>query len=276
MAKPEDAAALRDWSTPLLLIGCGNMAGQMLARWLACGLDPASVTVVRPSGRSVAPGVQVVTAMPGFVAEDAVVLLGMKPYQLAEVARALAPLTGASTTILSILAGTPLVDLRAHFPRAGAVVRAMPNLPVGIGQGVTALHGATDGESLDKVQALLTPLGLVEPIADEALFNAVTALSGCGPAFAFRFIDALAQAGAALGLPQDQAQRMALATVQGAAVFASASDTSPAILADRVASPGGMTREGLNMLDADDRLARLMVDTLRAARDWGVAMARGE
>lgn len=275
MAKPDGADGLRGWATRLLLIGCGNMAGQMLARWLACGLNPALVTVVRPSGRAVAPGVDVVAAMPQAVAKDAVMLLGMKPYQLADVADTLAPLVGEGTTILSILAGTPLADLRARFPKAGAVVRAMPNLPVGIGQGVTALHGADNGPTLAKMQALLTPLGLVERIADEALFNEATALSGCGPAFLFRFVDALARAGAALGLPEDQAQRMALATVQGAAGFAAASDASPATLADRVASPGGMTREGLDALDADDRLERLMIDTLRAARDRGVAMARG-
>lgn len=277
MAKPEGADALRHWPTPLLLVGCGNMAGQMLVRWLACGLDPAHVTVVRPSGQAVAPGVTVVTAVPENIADDAVILLGMKPYQLADVARDLSPLSGPDATIVSILAGTPLTDLHAHFPAAGAIVRAMPNLPVGIGQGVTALHGdAGRADVMAQVQALMAPLGLVEHIEEEALFNEVTALSGCGPAFLFRFIDALARAGAALGLPEDQAQRMALATVGGAADFARAAHESPAILADRVASPGGMTREGLNMLDADDRLERLMIDTLQAARDRGLAMARGE
>ena len=277
MAKPDGVDALRNWSTPLLLVGCGNMAGQMLARWLACGLDPAHVTVVRPSGRDVAPGVKVVTAAPETIADDTLILLGMKPYQLADVARDLSPLTGAGTTIVSILAGMPLADLRGHLPTAGAIVRAMPNLPVGIGQGVTALHGETARvDAMAQVQALMAPLGLVELIEDEALFNEVTALSGCGPAFLFRFIDALARAGAALGLPEAQAQRMALATVAGAADFARVGIDSPAILAERVASPGGMTREGLNMLDADDRLERLMIDTLQAARDRGLAMARGE
>lgn len=277
MAKPEGVDALRNWSTPLLLVGCGNMAGQMLARWLVCGLDPAHVTVVRPSGRDVAPGVKVVTAAPESIADDTFILLGMKPYQLADVARDLSPLTGAGTTIVSILAGTPLADLRGHLPTAGAIVLAMPNLPVGIGQGVTALHGETTrADAMAQVQALMAPLGLVELIEDEGLFNEVTALSGCGPAFLFRFIDALARAGAALGLPEAQAQRMALATVGGAADFARVGIDSPAILADRVASPGGMTREGLNTLDADGRLERLMIDTLQAARDRGLAMARGE
>jgi pyrroline-5-carboxylate reductase len=254
------------------MIGCGNMAGQMLRRWLDCGLDPSRVTVSRPSGKPVSDGVAVITAYPDALPCGTTVLLGMKPYQLAEVAAALSPLLREDIIIVSILAGTPIADLRAAFPAAGAIVRAMPNLPVGLGQGVTALHG-DDAEGA--VTALMAPLGLVERIDQEALFNEVTALSGCGPAFLFRFIDALARAGEAIGLPADQAARMALATVQGAANMAGGADVGPAALADRVASPGGMTREGLNVLDADDRLVALLIDTLAAARDRGEAMARG-
>lgn len=263
---------------PLFLVGCGNMAGQMLARWLECGLvDPARVTVLRPSGRAVADGVQVVTQWPASLAAGTMVLLGMKPQQLDAVAADLAPLCDGRVAILSILAGTPVADLRARFPAVADIVRAMPNLPVGIGQGVTALHAdnATSAATRDRAAELATALGLVEWIADEALFNAVTALSGCGPAFLFRFVDALARAGAALGLPADQAARMALATVQGSAAMAARAPDSPARLADQVASPGGMTREGLDVLDRDDRLLALLTDTLVAARDRGEAMARG-
>ncbi len=262
----------------LLMIGCGNMAGQMLAHWLACGLDPSSVTVIRPSGRPVAPGVAVMTDYPAALAAGTTVLLGMKPQQMDDVAGRLAPLCAADTAIISILAGTRLADLRAHFPAAQNVIRAMPNLPVGIGEGVTALHtdAGTPVAARDGAQALMEPLGLAEWIADEGQFNLVTALSGCGPAYLFRFVDALARAAQGLGLPADQAARMALATVQGAAGMAARADVSPGILADRVASPGGMTREGMNVLDADDRLLDLLTDTLAAARDRGEAMARGE
>lgn len=261
----------------LFLVGCGNMAGQMLARWLDCGLDPARVTVLRPSGRAVADGVRVVTQWPASLAAGTMVLLGMKPQQLDAVAADLAPLCHGRVAILSILAGTPLAELRARFPAVSDMVRAMPNLPVGIGQGVTALHAddTTSAGARDGAAALATALGLVEWIADEAMFNAVTALSGCGPAFLFRFVDALARAGAALGLPADQAARMALATVQGSATMAARASDSPARLADQVASPGGMTREGLDVLDRDDRLLTLLTDTLAAARDRGEAMARG-
>lgn len=265
------------WPDHLFLVGCGNMAGQMLARWLDCGLDPARVTVLRPSGRSVADGVAVVTTYPATLPAGTTILLGMKPYQIADVATALVPLCGADVRIVSILAGAPIADLRARFPGVRDMVRAMPNLPVGLGEGVTALF-ADDGTSVQAkadIGGLIEPLGLAEWIGDEALFNQVTALSGCGPAFLFRFIDALARAGEALGIPADQAARMALATVQGSANMAARASDSPGVLADRVASPGGMTREGMNVLDADDRLLTLMTDTLAAARDRGEAMARG-
>lgn len=265
------------WPDHLFLVGCGNMAGQMLARWLACGLDPARVTVLRPSGRPVADGVQVVTDYPASLPAGTTVLLGMKPYQLGDVAAALAPLCRSDTRLISILAGTPLAELSSRFPGIRDMIRAMPNLPVGIGQGVTALHAdeAVPPEVRMAADALIGPLGLAEWIADEGLFNEVTALSGCGPAFLFRFIDAFARAGEAIGLPADQAARMALATVQGSATMAAQSSDSAATLADRVASPGGMTRQGLNVLDADNRLLTLLTDTLAAARDRGEEMARG-
>ncbi len=266
------------WPDHLLLVGCGNMAGQMLRRWLDCGLDPVRVTVLRPSGRDVAPGVKVVTDYPQSLRSGTTILLGMKPYQIADVSEKLAPLLDDDTRIVSILAGTTLADLRARLPKARAIVRAMPNLPVGLGQGVTTLFtdAATDDDARAAIASLIQPLGLTEWITDEALFNNVTALAGCGPAFLFRFIDTLSRAGEALGIPADQAARMALATVQGSAAMAAAASDSPATLADRVASPGGMTREGLNVLDADDRLLNLLTDTLTAARDRGEAMARGE
>ena len=260
----------------LFMVGCGNMAGQMLARWLACGLDPARVTVLRPSGRPVADGVQVIATYPASLPAQATVLLGMKPYQLDDVAASLAPLCAADTRIVSILAGTPVADLRQRFPAAQDIIRAMPNLPVALGQGVTGLYADDEVSQAGRaaIDALIKPLGAAEWIEDEGQFNALTALSGCGPAFLFRFIDAFARAGEAIGLSSDQAARMALATVQGSASLAAQAHESPAVLADRVASPGGMTREGLNVLDADERLLTLLIDTLTATRDRGEEIAR--
>lgn len=244
---------------PIWLIGCGNMAGAMLRRWLDTGVEPARFTVVRPSGEPVADGVRVVTVPPDEP-PPALMLLGFKPQQLAAIAPTL---LGASrgALVVSILAGVTLARLTKGLPFASAIVRAMPNVPVAIGRGVVALHG--DARQ-PEVEELMRPLGLVEWIADEGQFDAVTALAGSGPAFTYRFIDSLAAAAEQLGLEADRALRLARATVAGAAMTAEASLERPAILAERVASKGGSTRKGLDVLDDDGALARLLERTLRA------------
>jgi pyrroline-5-carboxylate reductase len=251
------------------------MAGAMLARWLECGLPPERVTVVRPSGKPVADGVAVQTKLAERVAEGTVVLLGCKPQQLAQVSQDMAGLIGSGSTLISILAGVPVAQLRAAFGQVDMVARCMPNLPVRIGHGVSTLYA--DSTASEDMRALATnlckPLGLVEWLDDEKLFDAATALAGCGPAFVYRFIDALGAAGARLGLDPVQSARMALATVEGAALSATFADASPAAMADAVASKGGMTREGLDVLDRTAGLATLLDETLRAARDRGAALA---
>lgn len=255
---------------PIWLIGCGNMGGAMLRRWLAAGLDPARVTVVTRSGRSVPGGVRSTTELPSGQ-RPGTVMLGVKPQQLDAVAPMLAGLR--PDVLLSILAGVEEAVLARRIP-AGAVVRAMPNLPVAIGQGVTALYTSSrDDVVRSQAEALAAPLGHVEWIGEEAQFDAVTALAGCGPGFVFRFADALAAAGAALGLAPDQSRRLALATLAGSARMAVEADVAPATLADRVASPGGSTREGLNVLDADDVLVDLLRRTLAASARRNAEMA---
>lgn len=250
---------------PFWLIGCGNMAGAMLRRWLEAGLDPQAVTVIRPSRTPVGEGVRVLSEPPAGEA-PALAMLGVKPQKLDEVVPHYRELLGPRTTIISILAGVEQGSLRARFPDAGAIVRAMPSTPVAIGKGAVALYtdDAAPGPRAAAEQ-LMAPLGHYEWIDDESLFDLVTALAGSGPAFLFRFIGALAAAATALGLPADQAQRLALATVEGAAALAAASGEGPHQLAERVASPGGMTRKGLDVLDRDDALRRLLERTLDAA-----------
>ena len=155
----------------------------------------------------------------------------------------------------------------------------MPNLAVALGKAPIALAGhGLDEAGRAAVLALMRPLGTPEWVG-EAEFDLVTALAGSGPAFVYRFIDAMAAEAANLGLPREQADRMALAMVEGAAALAAASPESPGKLADRVASPGGMTREGLDVLDRGGALTALVTETLRAARDRGAelaAAARGQ
>ncbi|WP_299323647.1 pyrroline-5-carboxylate reductase [Parasphingopyxis sp.] len=251
---------------PVWLIGCGNMAGAMLTGWLAAGENPKRFHVIDPAGPDLPDGVELVAAPPAEGFGDTMVQLGFKPHMLADIAPGLRPSIGAETILLSILAGVELETLRAAFPVAGQIVRIMPNTPVALGKGAVGLLAEDRADPRARsVAELMAMLGLAEWIADEALFDVVTALSGSGPAFLFRFIDGLAQGGASLGLDADIAKRLAIATVQGAAELAATSDEDPGRLADRVASPGGSTRKGLDILDDGDALADLLARTLDAA-----------
>ncbi|MDP9412843.1 MAG: pyrroline-5-carboxylate reductase [Pseudomonadota bacterium] len=258
---------------PIWLIGCGNMAGAMLDRWLASGMDPRQVTVVRPSGRPVAEGVRVLTALPEYEV-PALVMLGVKPQKLDEVALGLAPVLQPDTVLISILAGVEQASLRARFPAPRTIIRAMPNTPVKLGKGVVDLYSdSTDPAARELVAGLMAHLGHAEWFDDEESFALAGHLTGAGPAFLFRFIDALAAAGEGLGLKPDQAARLASAMVDGAGALASASEEAPARLAERVASPGGTTEAGLKVLDERDALKALVARTLEASRRRGREMA---
>lgn len=253
-------------SGPVWVAGCGNMGSAILRGWIGAGLDPAQVTVIDPAPGDVPDGARVSAAAPGGEGAPKLLLLGIKPQLLAEVAAGLAPLLDSGTLVLSILAGVELSTLHARFPGVKAIVRAMPNLPVTLGKGATVLMtDSGDAEVRDGAAQLMTPLGLTEWITDEQLFHAVTALSGSGPGFVFRFIAALAAAGARLGLPTDLAARLAAATVDGAGALATSSGEAVDALAARVASPGGTTQAGFAALDRDGALDRLILETIGAA-----------
>ncbi len=258
---------------PFWLIGCGNMAGAMLTGWHDAGIDPGQITVIRPSGTPVANGIRVLTHYP----EDevpALAMLGVKPQKLDEVAPELARILDPATILVSILAGVEQQTLRARFPNIANIIRAMPNTLVQLRQGVIGLHSdSADAGARQLVERLMAALGLAEWIDDEPLFQAIAAFPGAGPAFLFRVIDALAAGGEALGFDPAQAARLAAATVAGAAALASASNESPETLANRVASPGGMTRAGLNVLDDGEALKGLLRRTLEAAHRRGLEMA---
>ncbi|MCW4463781.1 NAD(P)-binding domain-containing protein [Sphingomonas sp. BT-65] len=258
----------------LWLIGCGNMAGAMLRRWIAAGtVLGAEVFVLNRREQELPDGVRQGRVLPEGPLPDAV-MLGVKPQQIDEVAEQVADRIAGVPLLVSILAGADEAAVAARFD-ARAIVRAMPNLPVELGKGVVILQSDSAGpDARASVEALMAPLGLVEWAGAEQ-FNVMGCLSGCGPAYAYRFIDALAAAGVQLGLPADQALRLALATVEGGALLAAASSDTPAALADKVASPGGSTRAGLNVLDAEDAIKRLLAETLAASvrRDAEMAAA---
>ena len=255
----------------ILVFGFGTMTSAMVEGWLRAGRDPASITAYNPRPKPVPDGVTLTTEMPAEAPDY--LLLGFKPAMLPAIAPQIAHLAGPRTVVLSVLAGVTLATLRQAFPQAQAVVRLMPNLASALGKSANALLAeGLDEEGRGHVAALAGALGHSEWLEDESLFDLVTALAGSGPAFVYRFIDALAAAAADLGLEPGQAQRMALAMTEGAVLLAKGSEYSPQELADRVASPGGMTRKGLDVLDRDKSLETLLNRCLAAARDRGREM----
>jgi pyrroline-5-carboxylate reductase len=254
---------------PMWIVGAGKMAGAMIAGWRRAGVLGDEVLAVRPSGRAV-DGVTVVTQIPDE-GDPQFILLGVKPQKLDEVAPLLEPRVGPETLLVSILAGVELASLRARFPRAGVIIRAMPNLPVSEGRGVVALVG--EQPIVEDAFDLFGPLGLVHAAKDEAEFAAIGALAGAGPAYVARFVAALAKAGEARGLESALAGRIALETVLGTALMAAATGESMGQIAGRVASPNGTTEAGLAVLDKDRALDQLVAATLEAAARRGQELA---
>lgn len=264
-------------SGDIVIFGCGTMAGAMLSRWIACGLPPERVTALRHSGAPVSSGVRVVADAGALPAQPAMLMIGVKPQVFGQVAPAINSLIGPDTCVVSIMAGLTIDDLTLALPAAapGAIVRVMPNLPVADGRGIVATIGTVP----PMLARLLAPLGSVHAMADEAGANLVTALTACGPAFVYRFVGALAGAAVRLGLEPADADVLARAMVACAAATLAQTDATPQTLADAVASPGGMTQAGLDVLDSDGRLVALLADTLRATRERGreiAAAARGD
>lgn len=262
----------------LLIIGCGNMGGAMLTGWLAAGQDPARFAVLDPALPEAPDGVALFRTADEAAAvgmHDAV-MLGFKPQQLGAISPGLQALTGDDVTVCSLLAGMTLAQLAEAFPCAGGHVRVMPNLAARINKSPVILLERGLGEAgRADLFSFYDLLGTAVWLDDESQFDLVTALAGSGPGFVYRFIAGLAGAAVDLGLDADTAGQLALATVEGASALAARADVGPGALADRVASPGGMTREGMNVLDSDDALRRLLVDTLRATRDRGAALSQG-
>ncbi len=252
------------------LVGAGKMGGAMLEGWLALGLDPKKVVVVEPQPApeivSLSNKGVVLNPPAGAMSDIATVVLAVKPQVAADVLPAVAAMTGANTLVLSIMAGKPLSFLQSGLPKA-AIVRAMPNTPASIGRGITVAvpNAAVTAEQKAGADALLAASGAVEWIADEALMDAVTAVSGSGPAYVFLLAETLTMAGIAAGLPEALAARLARETVSGAGELLHRSPLDPATLRRNVTSPGGTTAAALEVLMASDGLDPLMRRAVAAA-----------
>ncbi len=261
---------LRDFSGLIVLAGAGKMGGALLDGWLRAGLDPAKVAVIEPDpsppiAALAARGVRLnpaAAALPDVTA----IVIAVKPQTADQAMPALAPLIGPSTLVVSIMAGRTLQFLSRSLKNAGAFVRAMPNLPASIGRGITvAVPLRASDAQRDLAHRLLAATGTVEWVADETLMDAVTAVSGSGPAYVFLLAEALAQAGAAAGLPPALADRLARETVAGAGELLHRSALPAATLRANVTSPGGTTAVALDVLMADDGLAPLLKKAVVAA-----------
>lgn len=262
----------------LLIIGCGNMAGAMLAGWLAAGFEPSRFSILSASLEKAPDGIPLYRDVSQALAagDHDAVMLGFKPQHLGTRSPEIQALTGESVAVYSLLAGITLEQLKGAYPLASSHIRVMPNLACRVNKSPIILAQDGMGESdRDHAFAFFDPLGTALWLEDEAKFDLVTALAGSGPGFVYRFIDALAEAAVELGLDPDQATSLALATVDGASTLAAIADASPGILADQVASPGGMTREGLNVLDNEKALVKLLTRTLKATADRGAQLSAG-
>ena len=235
----------------LWLIGAGNMGGALLARWRAAGLDPV---VVDP---------KLDLAIPAVGTPD-ILVLAVKPQLWWASSEALAARTGPDTLVVSIMAGITIDALRRRWPDA-RLARAMPNMPASLGRGVTGLFLETDdADDRARLDTLFTAAGTTVWLDRETDFDALTAVSGSGPAYVFAVIEALSAAAEAAGLAPDVAAHMARATVTGAAALADADDRSPAELRTAVTSPNGTTAAGLAVLTP--ALGELMRETVAAAQ----------
>jgi pyrroline-5-carboxylate reductase len=254
----------------LALVGAGKMGGAMLEGWLALGLDPHNVVVIepQPSEEMVALSMKGIVLNPpaGAVSNIGTIVLAVKPQVASGVLPQVAALTQTDTLVLSIMAGKTLALLQAALPKA-AIVRAMPNTPAAIGRGITVAvpNDAVTAEQKQRAHALLAASGAVEWIADERLMDAVTAVSGSGPAYVFLLAETLARAGVAAGLPEDLAAKLARETVAGAGELLHRSPLDPATLRKNVTSPAGTTAAALDVLMASDGLDPLMRQAVAAA-----------
>jgi pyrroline-5-carboxylate reductase len=259
---------------PLLLVGCGKMGSALLKGWLAHGLAARDAYVVEPDAglrealreRHGVVGLAEPKMLPTELAPRAIVF-AIKPQAMAAALPAYEALARSGAVILSIAAGTVIARFEAAFGEGTPIVRAMPNTPAAIGQGVTALVANRHVSPAQKelCSALMAAVGAVHWIADEELMHAITAMSGGGPAYLFLLIESLAKAGIASGLPAELAWPLARGTVAGSGALAAQSEEPAEVLRQNVTSSGGTTQAALAVLMAEDGLQPLFDRAIAAA-----------
>jgi pyrroline-5-carboxylate reductase len=270
-------------SIRVLLAGCGNMGYAMLAGWINSGkLDPSEALVVEPNeelrARAARLGCKIAASSDEVLAEAApeLIVLAVKPQIIRAVTEGYRRFADGNTTFLSIAAGTGVATFEEILGREAAIMRCMPNTPAAIGKGmlVTFANANVPDEAKAFVNDLLSASGEVATIEDESLMDAVTAVSGSGPAYVFHFIECLTEAGAKAGLPVATARLLAMQTVHGAASLAAESREDPGVLRRQVTSPNGTTAAALGVLMGGDRLKSLLSEAVEAARARSVELGK--
>jgi pyrroline-5-carboxylate reductase len=273
-----NTTALKNINGTIVLAGAGKMGGAMLSGWLAQGLDASRAAVIEPHPSEdirahLAKSVQL-NPSPQDCGSVAAFVVALKPQAFREAAPALKPYVGAATLVVSIMAGTTMASLAEVL--GGHVVRAMPNTPAAIGRGITVAVAAK-GVSLaqrETADGLLRATGSVEWVTDEALIDAVTAVSGSGPAYVFLLAEELARAGVAAGLPEALAAKLARETVSGAGELLHRSELTAATLRQNVTSPAGTTAAALEVLMGKDGLQSLLTRAVAAATKRSKELAK--
>jgi pyrroline-5-carboxylate reductase len=262
-------SALKTLQTTIVLAGAGKMGGAMLAGWLAQGLDAKRVVVIEPYPSDeisalVARGIGL-NPSPQNIGAVATLVIALKPQTFREAGAMLKSFAGSSTLAVSIMAGTTIASISEVC--GGSVVRAMPNTPAAIGRGITVAVAASNVSAAQRAvaDALLRATGSVEWVDDENLMDAVTAVSGSGPAYIFLLAEELARAGVEAGLPPELATRLARETVAGSGELLHRSDLPSAMLRQNVTSPGGTTAAALEVLMGPDGLQPLLTRAVAAA-----------
>jgi pyrroline-5-carboxylate reductase len=262
-----NTSSLKNITGTIALAGAGKMGGAMLTGWLAGGLEAKQVVVIEPmpSAEISALTARGIRLNPKYISTVETLVIAVKPQGFRDAGEQLKSLVDPTTLVVSIMAGTTITALNEVC--GGAVVRAMPNTPAAIGRGITVAVAANNVSAAQRAtaDALLRATGSVEWVADEGLMDAVTAVSGSGPAYIFLLAEELARAGVAAGLPEELATKLARETVAGSGELLHRSDLSPATLRQNVTSPGGTTAAALNVLMAEDGLQQLMIRAIAAA-----------
>lgn len=276
----ENNRDLRDLAGPIVLCGAGKMGGALLEGWLQAGLAPDKIAVIEPHP---APPIAALAARgvrfnpaPAALKDAAAIVIAVKPQIAAEAVPALAPMIGLTTVIVSIMAGRTLEFLAGALPNAGALVRAMPNTPAAIGRGITVAVAAKSVSAAQRALAdsLLRATGPVEWVDQESLMDAVTAVSGSGPAYVFLLAEELARAGVEAGLPEALATKLARETVAGSGELLHQSELASSALRQNVTSPGGTTAAALGVLMGEPGLRDLMIRAIAAATQRSKELAK--